>query len=82
MARKNRVSVYDGIYHVTSRIANRAKLLNIVIGKLNDRLDADERIEVAKLKERLGHRRREVLAGTIFGILVALVVCGVWDFWK
>ena len=24
MARKNRVSVYDGIYHITSRIANRA----------------------------------------------------------
>ena len=27
MARKNRMSVYDGIYHVTSRIANRAMLL-------------------------------------------------------
>ena len=27
MARKNRVSVYDGIYHVTARIANRAMLL-------------------------------------------------------
>ena len=27
MARKNRVSVYDGIYHVTTRIANRAMLL-------------------------------------------------------
>ena len=27
MSRKNRVSVYDGIYHVTSRIANRAMLL-------------------------------------------------------
>ena len=26
MARKNRVSVYDGIYHITSRIANRAML--------------------------------------------------------
>ncbi len=27
MARKNRVSVHDGIYHVTARIANRAMLL-------------------------------------------------------
>ena len=27
MARKNRVSVPDGIYHVTARIANRAMLL-------------------------------------------------------
>lgn len=26
MARKNRVSVYDGVYHITSRIANRAML--------------------------------------------------------
>jgi len=59
-----------------------AKLLNIIIGKLNDRLDADERIEVEKLRERLGHRRREVLVGTLFGILVAFVVCAVWDFWK
>ena len=24
---KNRVSVYDGVYHVTTRIANRAMLL-------------------------------------------------------
>ena len=27
MARKNRISVYDGVYHVTTRIANRAMLL-------------------------------------------------------
>ena len=27
MARKNRESVYDGVYHVTTRIANRAMLL-------------------------------------------------------
>ena len=27
MARKNRVSVYDGVYHVTARVANRAMLL-------------------------------------------------------
>ena len=26
MARKNRVSVYDGVYHVTARVANRAML--------------------------------------------------------
>ena len=67
---------------VRRQAGEHAKLLNIVIGKLNDRLDADERIEVAKLKERLGHKRREVLAGTLFGILVAFFVCGVWDFWK
>ena len=59
-----------------------AKILNIMVDKLNDRLDDNERIVVARLKERHGHKRREVLAGTIFGILVALAVCAVWDFWK
>ena len=59
-----------------------AKVLNIVVDKLNDRLDDDERIVVSKLKERLGHKRREVLAGAVFGVLVALVVCAIWDFWK
>ena len=40
MARKNRVSVYDGIYHVTTRIANRAMLLaeegvkNEILGRI------------------------------------------------
>ena len=36
MARRNRVSVYDGIYHVTSRIANRALLLED--GEVKDRI--------------------------------------------
>ena len=67
---------------VRREAGEHARILNIIIGKLNDRLDANERIEVAKLKERLGHTRREVLAGTVFGILVAFVVCTVWDFWK
>lgn len=59
-----------------------AKILNILVGKLNDRLDEDERIVVAKLKERLGHKHREVLAGTLLGMFVAFAICGIWDFWK
>ena len=67
---------------VRRQAGEHAKFLNIIIGKLNDRLSADERIEVAKLKERLGHKRREVFAGTLLGVFVAFVVCSVWDFWK
>lgn len=67
---------------VRRQAGEQAKIMNIMIRKLNDRLDEDERIEVAKLKERLGHRRREVLAGICLGILVAFTVCAVWDFWK
>ena len=55
-----------------------AKLLNRIVA----RLDADARFEAERLQERLGHRRREVVAGIAFGALVALVVCGFWDFWK
>ena len=55
-----------------------AKLLNRIAARLGEA----ERFEAEHLQERLGHRRREVVAGVFFGILVALVVCGFWDFWK
>ena len=59
-----------------------AKLLNRLVEKVNDKLDAEDRLEAARLKERLGHSRREVLAGMVFGVAVAFFVCAVWDFWK
>ena len=55
-----------------------AKLLN----KIVERLDEEGRLEAARLRERLGHTHWEVVGGIFFGLLVALVVCGVWDFWK
>jgi len=59
-----------------------AKLLNRLVDKLNDRLGDEDRLEAAQLKERLGHKRREVLVGALFGIAIAFFVCAVWDFWK
>ena len=59
-----------------------AKLLNRIVAKLNDGLDEADRLEAERLRERLGHSRREVLAGMVFGIAVAFFVCAVWDFWK
>jgi len=55
-----------------------AALLNRIV----DRLNEHERFDAKRLRERLGHRRREVVAGIFFGIAVALLVCGFWDFWK
>ena len=55
-----------------------AELLNRIVARLNEQ----GRFEAEHLRERLGHRRREVVAGFFFGIAVALVVCGFWDFWK
>lgn len=59
-----------------------AKLLNRIVEKLNDRLEEVDRIEARRLKESIGHKRREVIAGVAVGMIVAYGVCGVWDFWK
>ena len=50
---------------VRRQAGEHAKLLNIVIGKLNDRLDADERIEVAN---------RELRGVTLWGGVIGAVV--------
>ena len=58
-----------------------AKLINRIVSHLNSASE-EERIEARRLEERLGHRRREVVAGVIWGCLVAVAVCALWDFWK
>ena len=58
-----------------------ARLLNRVVRRLNALSDED-RLEAEKLEERLGHSLREMIAGVLFGAVVAFVVCAVWDFWK
>lgn len=58
-----------------------AKLINRIVSHLNSASE-EERIEARRLEERLGHRRREVVAGVIWGCLVAVTVCAFWDFWK
>lgn len=58
-----------------------AKLINRIVSHLNSASEED-RIEARRLEERLGHRRREVLAGVLWGMFVAFSVCAVWDFWK
>ena len=58
-----------------------ARLLNRIVKHLND-INDEDRLEAARLEERLGHSMREMLAGVVFGGLVAFVVCAIWDFWK
>ena len=58
-----------------------ARLLNRIVAHLNN-VNEDDRLEAAKLQERLGHSCREMLAGVAFGAIVAYVVCAIWDFWK
>ena len=57
-----------------------ARVLNKIVAALN--ASDDVKVEAAHLQEMLGHRRREVVAGAILGIVTAFAVCAFWDFWK
>ena len=57
---------------------DQAALLN----RLVDRLGGPEKYGIKRLRERLGHTRREVVGGVFFGMAGAYVVCRFWDFWK
>lgn len=58
-----------------------ARLLNRIVRRLND-ISEEDRLEVARLEEKLGHSRREMLAGVLVGAIVAFSICAIWDFWK
>lgn len=58
-----------------------ARLLNKIVRHLNG-VNEEDRLEVAKLEESLGHSVREMLAGVAFGAVIAFAVCAIWDFWK
>lgn len=58
-----------------------ARTLNRIVRHLNG-VNEEDRLEINRLEERLGHSVREMLAGVAFGAAVAFVVCLIWDFWK
>ena len=58
-----------------------ARVLNRIVRHLNALSDED-RLEMEKLQERIGHSYREMLVGVLFGAFVAFLVCAIWDFWK
>jgi len=73
------ITIADAL-SVRRAAGDHARLLNRIVERLN--LTGEERFEAERLRERLGHNRLEVLAGLLFGIAVAVTVCGIWDFWK
>lgn len=62
-------------------VGEHAKLLNRIVAHLNN-VSEEDRLEAKFLEERVGHRRREVVAGAAWGAIVAFLVCYIWDFWK
>lgn len=71
------ITIADAV-SIRRAAGEQAALLNRVVERLNETAP----FEAERLRERLGHRRREALVGALFGIVVAVGVCGVWDFWK
>ena len=71
------ITIADAV-SIRRAAGEQAALLNRIVERLNESAP----FEAKKLAESLGHRRREALAGAVFGIAIAVVVCGVWDFWK
>ena len=71
------VTIADAV-SIRRAAGEQAALLNRVVERLNQ----TERFEAERLRESLGHKRREALVGALFGVIVAVLVCGVWDFWK
>lgn len=73
------ITIADAVSHRRAS-GEHAALLNRIVARLNE--SPATALEAKTLSENLGHRRREVLVGVLFGLFVAVVVCGVWDFWK
>ncbi len=71
------ITIADAV-SIRRAAGEQAALLNRIVARLNEIAP----FEAKKLDESLGHRRREALAGALFGAVVAVIVCGVWDFWK
>ena len=54
----------------------------VLLNRIAERLNQDGSFPAPQLRERLGYKRREVVAGIFFGGVVAVLVCHFWDFWK
>lgn len=67
------VTMFDaaGVRYAASQ---QAKLLN----QITEELFTEHTFNVPRLKELLGHTRKEVLAGMVTGIVVAIVVLHLW----
>ena len=59
---------------------DHARLLNRIVKKLS--VSDELKVEAAHLQEVLGHTGREVVAGVVFGVVTAFLVCRFWDSWK
>ncbi len=67
------VVIYDAL-NVRRQAGEHAKAINIVVDRIDEEKDDDDLLGIKQLKESLGHKPIEVLAGALLGILVPLVM--------
>lgn len=67
------VVMYDAL-NVRRQAGEHAKAINIVVDRMDEENDHGDDLGIKELKESLGHKPMEVLAGALLGILIAMIV--------
>ncbi len=67
------VVIYDAL-NVRRQAGEHAKAINIVVDHIDEDHDKDDLLGIKVLKESLGHKPIEVMAGALLGILVAMIM--------
>ncbi len=67
------IVMYDAT-SVRRQAGEHAKAINKMVDKVDKIEDDDEELDINQLKEVLGHTPLEVLAGSLLGIIIAMLV--------
>ncbi len=67
------IVMYDAT-SVRRQAGEHAKAINIVVDKVDSLDDNDKNLDIKELKEVLGHTPIEVMAGSLLGILIAMIM--------
>lgn len=67
------IVIYDAL-NVRRQAGEHAKAINIMVDRLDNENDDDADLGIKELKESLGHKPMEVLAGALLGILTAMLI--------
>ena len=67
------IVIYDAL-NVRRQAGEHAKAINIVVDHIDDRNYDGDDLGIKELKESLGHKPMEVLAGALLGILISMIL--------
>ena len=67
------IVIYDAL-NVRRQAGEHAKAINIMVDRLDNEYVDDQNLGIKELKESLGHKPMEVLAGALLGILIAMLI--------